>query len=71
MKYIGFKHQRENKQNSDNKKYSNNKIFIQIRYKKKVGLDKLAQCQTTAAYIVQTRFVLDNLEALQCEQCQR
>jgi hypothetical protein len=46
------------------------KIAIQIRYKKKVGLDKLAECQMTAAYIVQTRFVLDNLEALQCEQCQ-
>ena len=39
--------------------------------KKKVGLDKLAKFQTTAAYSVQTRSVLDNLDALQCEQCQR
>ena len=39
--------------------------------KKKVGLDKLAKFQTTAACSVQTRPVLDNLEALQCKQCQR
>jgi hypothetical protein len=39
--------------------------------KKKVGLDKLAKFQMTAAYSVQTRPVLDNFDALQYEQCQR
>jgi hypothetical protein len=43
------------------------KYLYRLDIKKKVGLDKFAQCQMTAAYIVQTRFVLDNLEALQCE----
>jgi hypothetical protein len=28
MKYIGFKHQRENKQNSDNEKYQPARSFI-------------------------------------------
>ena len=31
MKYIGFKHQRENKQNSDNGNYVTNLTFINVR----------------------------------------
>ena len=45
--------------------------FSNVQMKKKVGVDKLAKFQTTAACSVQTRPVLDNLEALQCKQCQR
>ena len=53
-----------------------NIVHVIIKYlcrymKKKVGVDKLAKFQMTVAYIVQTRSILDNLEALQCKQCQR